>query len=602
MLKKIILCGLIVTTINAVAQPESNPGWKELQEKVIPWSNMMAASGNAKGKSTTVQGRTFTAYQIGLIDTFTNWIKKSYIPIGGLPQPERLALPDGVERRPYVPKGTGVSMGMWAPCYDATGKKIIQAQPASATRITILTNHIKGVEEAYDYNTPSEYYFTMYYDLKGKLVNNEDEQKTAVYVNEIKSKIGDFFVYFTGNRVNVLIMQGKELPLVQITRGEVLDKGEEAIRRGFQNKLVTQLDTKSIDNIRKLREKYKNSLQEPAFVNISQLTRYSFSADYDDIFQPRINDRYMYPVYKIKPAIYELCEKDKPQWVSISFPYATEKSSTVEWEIFKAMTKNFNYRYVYDYFFNPDKVKGKSYQPLNIVSQAAAEEKNNIKQNNTAKAKNFPQGIHFMEDFADATSGTMPAGWTSTQNNRGFTIETPKGETGKWLLLDNQANIIPSSIKKPLPENFTFEFDLLTTDFTNRAGRTITLSLDDGKNAYLYLLLTPGNNENLYIYPSMGIIKLNAAGKSGYHNIEFSSYSNKKTKAHIRIVKLGTSIKAFVNGTQIKSDPKYNQDYDKEMQLPANTAFANLKWQADTVSPGEDRGNVYISNIKITKD
>ena len=28
-------------------------------------------------------------------------------------------------------------------------------------------------------------------------------------------------------------------------------------------------------------------------------------------------------------------------------------------EIFRAMTRNFNSQYVYDYFFNPEKVKGK---------------------------------------------------------------------------------------------------------------------------------------------------------------------------------------------------------------------------------------------------
>lgn len=599
-MKQLFSILIMLSSFLSMAQPESNPGWKELQEKVIPWSNMMAASGNAKGKSITVQGRTFTPYQIALIDTFTNWIKKSYIPIGGLPQPERLALPDGVENRPYVPKGTGVSMGMWAPCYDATGKKIIQAQPASASRITILTNHIKGVEEANNYNTPSQYYFTMYYTPKGIFIDEADQKKNAPFVNEIKSKIGNYFVYFTGRRVNVMLMPGNELPIVQITKAELLDEGEKAIQRTYpDDKSSVRIEV--LNTIRRLREKYKNNLQSPAFINQGQLSIYCFTGD-GDLFTKQISTPYMFPVYRINPEMYELSNKDKPQWVSISFPYATEKSSTVDWEIFKAMTKNFNYQYVYDYFFNPDKVKGKSYQPLNIVSQAAAEEKNNAKQNNTAKTKTFPAGIHFMEDFADATSGTMPAGWTSTQNNRGFTIETPKGETGNWLLLDNQANLIPSSLKKPLPENFTVEFDLLTTDFTNRAGRTITLSLDDGKNAYLSLLLAPGNNENLYIYPSIGIIKLNAAGKSGYHNIEFTSYSNKKTKAHVRIVKLGTSIKAFVNGTQIKSDPKYNQDYEKEMQLPANTAFTNLKWQADTVSPGEDRGNVYISNIKITKD
>ena len=82
----------------------------------------------------------------------------------------------------------------------------------------------------------------------------------------------------------------------------------------------------------------------------------------------------MLPVYKFSPTYYELSKLDKPQLVHISFPYATEKSETVDLEIFRAMTRNFNYQYVYDYFFNPEKVKGKSYQPRQEVSQTLSNE------------------------------------------------------------------------------------------------------------------------------------------------------------------------------------------------------------------------------------
>ncbi len=600
-MKYVFVIIFTIAILNLNAQPVQNPGWKELQEKVIGWDKALPPYGNAVGKSTTVQGRTFSSYQMGLIDTFTNWIKKSYIPVGGLPQQERLALPDGVENRPYVPKGTGVSMAMWGPCYDATGKKIIQAQPASADRITILTNHIKGVEPAVWFSTPSQYYFTMYYDTKGKLVNEEDEQKNVPYVNEIKSKIGDYFVYFTGKTVNVMLMPGKELPLVQITKAEVLDKAEEGIRRMFADKYVKQLDTRSIENINTLRNKYKNSLQQPAFVNISQLSTYSFSGGVYDVFEKMVNSPYMYPVYKINPAMYELCDKDKPQWISISFPYATEKSATARWEIFKAMTNNFNYQYIYDYFFNPDNVKGKSYQPRQTVSQAAATDKIESRDNIAKQTKTFAEGVHFIEDFADAQSGTMPAGWTSKQNNRGFVIETPAGKNGKWLFMDSGSDIIPSSMKKPMPANFTLEFDLVCTDYTSRTGRTVTINLSNNSTT-VSLFITPGNEQNIYIYPSMSGFRMADKNTIGYHNIEFASYSNKKNMAHIKIVKSGTSIKAFVNSTKVESDPKYKQDYDKEMKLPDNTVFNILEWKSDTVAPTEDKGKVYISNIKIIKD
>lgn len=362
----ILFAILAIATLNMAAQ-SSNPGMKELREKVIGWENIMPPKGNAKGSSRTIQGHTYTPYHLGLIDTFISWIKESYIPVGGLPQAERLALPDRIDNPPYLPLGTGVAMWMWDPSYDATGKKIIKAQPASASIISILTNHIPGMEEASWFNTPAQYYFTMYYDKEGNLVYQEDRKKNTPYINEIKTWVGDYLIYFTGNRINVILIPGNELPIIQITKGEVLIKGEEALKRAYSNKKTSQysLDN-ALENIVELREKYRDDLQEPAFIRYSQLGIYSFDKGYD-LFKKQVSDTYMFPVYKLNPAIYEQSKSDKPWCVTISWPYATVKSGTAEREIYKAMTKNFNFGFLYNYFFDPEKVKGKNYQPLNAI-------------------------------------------------------------------------------------------------------------------------------------------------------------------------------------------------------------------------------------------
>lgn len=597
----VITAVLIAVSGTLCAQPVPNPGMKELMEKVIPWSHMLPPSGNAPGKQTTIQGRTYSAYQIGLIDLFTDWIRKSYIPVGALPQPERLVLPDSKNNTTYLPRGSGVAMGLWAPCYDASGKKIIKAQPASRSNIVILTNHLKGLEAAHDFNTASQYYFTMYYDTKGRLVNPEDEQKNEPYVSEIRSKIGNHFIYFTGSTVNVLLMPGTELPVVPVSKGEVLDKAEEAIRRIYPDP-GSSVRKEVTANISKYRSKYRNQLDQPAFIHQSQLGIYCFTGEYDP-FEPVTNTRYMFPVYKYKPAIYELSRQDKPQWVHVSFPYATEKSSTAEWEIFKAMTGHFNYQYVYDYFFNPEKTQGQAYQPRKAVAQILAEANISERDTRANQGKNYPDGVHFMDDFSDARSGAMPAGWSSRQNNRGFEITSLPGENGKWLYLDSGAEIFPSSLKKPLPANFTLEFELICTDYKNRTGRTVTLLLS-GPSFSSRLYITPGNEENIRIYPSMAGFSVSTGGKTGNHSIEFSSYSNKKTKASVRIVKSGQQISAFINGQKVESDPKYNQDYAREMGLPVNAVFNKLEWTSDVIStnPPEDKGKVYIGQIKISKN
>jgi hypothetical protein len=591
---------LLVTGLIA-AQKEANPGMNELKEKVIGWAAMLPPIGNANSKSLTLHGYTYSASQLGLIDTFINWIKKSYIPIGGVPVAERLALPIWVERPQHTPKGTGVSMGMWAPCYDASGKKIIRAQPASASYITVLTNNLNGIEKS-DFNTTTEFYFTMYYSKKGILVNEEDAKTDAPYVADLKSKVGNYFCYYVGKTCVVVLMPGNELPVVQLSKGEVLTKALEAAARLYPDKNEpTRREVET--NVQKLRNKYQSSLNDPAFINHTQLSVYRFSSKDDDPFERLINTRYMFPVYKFTPSAYEESSKGKTLWVSIYFPHATEKSTTVAWEIYKAMTKNFNFEYVYNYFFNPDKVKGKSYQPLNAVTQAAALNTIDSRENKAAQSKIFPAGVHFMEDFADATSGSMPAGWSSTQKNRGFTIESLPGENGKWLMFDNSSDLIPSGMKTPMPQNFTMEYDLVSTDYTNRAGRMITLfftNSNGGADANLYV--TPGNEDNIRIYPSMAGMRVANAENASSHYMEFASYSNKKHKAYVKIVKKGTSIKAYVNGVQVEADPKYKQNYAKEMAIPENTAFTGFYWKADNVSAQEKKGSVYISNIKITKD
>jgi len=82
------------------------------------------------------------------------------------------------------------------------------------------------------------------------------------------------------------------------------------------------------------------------------------------LFEKQPSNRYMFPVYKIEPDIYVKARKDQPCWISVSFPYADEKNLTSEKEVYNAMLHNFNYEYVYNYFFDPEKVKGKEYAPL----------------------------------------------------------------------------------------------------------------------------------------------------------------------------------------------------------------------------------------------
>lgn len=614
MAKNHIVTLLILLTTNIVnAQPESNPGMAELSEKMIPWEKALPPFGNGVAGYRKGLNHNFTAYQRGLVDVFADWIRKSLIPVGGVPQLERTLIPDGEESIPYLPYASGMTWNFWVPCYGRDRKTIIQAQPASSTEISIHTNVLPGRSSASWLNTPNEYYFTARFDKYGKLLDESDRKAEESRVNEMASKIGNYMIYYTGENVNVLLMPGKELPIVQLTRAEVLQKGEEAVNRAFKNgKMTTSVRDEALEGIRILRDRYKNELNVPAYIRMSQLGIYSFSIN-NDLFKKEVSVPYMYAVYRFKPEVYELSKKDKPLWVWINFQNATERSSTLDWGLYKAMTKNFNYAYVYDYFFNPEKVKGKPYQPLNPVSAAAAVAENDKKNAQTTQTKTLPEGTLLMEDFSTTTSGKMPSGWTSTQNNRGFIIETPAGEKGKWLQFDNSSDLIPSAFKFPTPDNFTLEYDLCTTDFTGRSGRSIELYMvgaagggkpqASGEYTSANITITPGNADNLAIYPAEAYIRLQLPTKIKYDPISYTmnpgDYSNKKHVAHVVIKKAGRSLTVSVNGNPLLYQDYYKVDKSQDMLLPENIRFTSMTWSCD--NKDETRGKVYITNIKLTK-
>lgn len=371
----ILIIIILILSNELIHAQQTNRGYKELEQMNIGWTHMMSPNGNAVGKNTVIQGRTYTAYQIGLIDTFTNWIKKSYVPVGGLAQPGRYTIPDCKTKCPHIPYGTGISMQLWAPCYDNSGVKIIKAQPASHKDIHIYANNLPGMEPAVDwFNTDKQYLFTLYYKPDMTLLLNEDNVAMQPKIKEISKNLNlddNYFIYYTGGgwQVNVVLTPLQKIPLVQLTKGEVLEEGLKALERAkTANKLTDNQYQRYTEGIETLKKKHAKTLSEPAFIKNPQLSIYDFDSTTADLFEKEMDNRYMFPVYKFDETAIADSKKDKPLWITISFPYGNNENSythTVDREMFNAMLYNFNYQYVYDYFFNLEKVKGKNYEIRN---------------------------------------------------------------------------------------------------------------------------------------------------------------------------------------------------------------------------------------------
>ena len=57
-----------------------------------------------------------------------------------------------------------------------------------------------------------------------------------------------------------------------------------------------------------------------------------------------------------------LCKTGGPQWIVVTWT-AQLNDPTIK-RLHDAVINNFNFEYLYDYFFAPEKVKGRSYAPL----------------------------------------------------------------------------------------------------------------------------------------------------------------------------------------------------------------------------------------------
>ena len=343
------------------------------------------------------------------------------------------------------------------------------------------------------------------------------------------------------------------------------------------------------------KEKYKNRLGELAMTNaqpdLFDLAngRDLFSNGY--LTDPESTSGRM-PVYKIDAAMAELCKKDKPQWILVSWWWSPV--DPVEKYMHEAIINNFNFGYVYNFFFDPEKVKGQPYKPLRspsvkeaiVVTEASEASKKNLADKN----------IHFFEDFSTTGVGKKPIGWRIQYGLDGGVIEKRDGLNGNWVLITGNT-LTPNQLKKLLPQNFTLSYDLVASQNFTWGAKSLTMELSKetspgNAESFLKLKLRPGFNgrdgeaelETKFPFPP------------GYSNATkwyvAAGFSNNKKNNRITVTikKSEEKLQVFIDGTKIA-------EYEKA--IPAAHLFNALSFSSG--NSGEN-DKYFISNIKITKD
>lgn len=646
----ILVVLLAIMHIQNLAMAQSTEK-QRIEDSVIGWKKIYSFKGK-QYKPLLVDGQSFSPYQQSLRDSFISWMQKSYLPIGGWGDIYQRDFTSRQNKFP-VPQCIGMTASFYG-FYksDRTGKyEMITNEDHDD--VFVYTNTLAGVNNAELLSSTDGFYFTMPKD-------NYASTFTSPAVKDAVKEFGlhdderfaKYMVYFLSqNWVTVVLTPGNKLPIVQLSKGEVLSLCEKGLKReldarkeeakhmssndpSYYAEVIKDLDEKlypqCIKNLNALKEKYKDKLKEPALLynwNGPSFSEFTSTSSMPTLF---VEDWYQampgYPVYRYTKEAIENSKKDKPLWIEITWPIEKPGARVKSYEVHRAMLRYFNFDYVYNYFFDPEKVKEQRYTPSN-----AAEQANQLQQLRkhyvVSDNKSMPPGVFLADDFSANMIGGRPAGWSDSKTKPAAVVHL-NNKPGKWVQLGYYNALSPSiALKKPLPENFIFEFDLATDAFTVRTGGAVRLTLSsfpltaegtavaNSKGTTLEWQITAGNEadftNNNYRGESISTINSTVAGYEGIYNFSIlpKDFTNKQTGLHAAIkVKNGQAF-FYINGKEVAASKDFKQDYCKDCickGIPPNTLFSRISftnitqnWSPDGKS---DEVHVYISNIKITKD
>ena len=264
----------------------------------------------------------------------------------------------------------------------------------------------------------------------------------------------------------------------------------------------------------------------------------------------------------------------------------------------ESIINNFNFDYIYNFFFDPEKVKGLPYKPLRSPSYkeaVAVSEASDASKKNTAD-----KNIHFFEDFSTTGVGKKPVGWNSKLNSDGkpCIVAILEGEQGNWVEIKGNESLTPTQIKKPFPQNFTLSYELVVPQNFTWGGKGLAFQLSKetspgNAESYLNLRLRPGFDGK----DGEAVIEAKFSSPPGYLNatkwVTASGFSNNKKNNHITV-----TIKKKDELLQIFIDKNKIAEYEKA--IPSALLFNALSFTHGR-SNGETE-KFYISNINITKE
>ena len=617
-MKKIILIALVAITFTSQAQVYVDRiGFKleSIADIDIGWMTIRKHTTAPKGKQ--LGDRIYSAKHIGYSQQFVEWMQQSYLPKG--------CLGDATYYQNYIPKfsptnsllGNAINThrhalpllyGAQSKMYmflkkDAQGKFVPQNNLADDWRIE--ANGLESISNPVSFISSIEEYYFVLPDFSGNSKGYDTDDKAASNLKGFanhKNIAGYKHFYIPHESYVVIITKDNEqLPFEKITIGEFFTEAEKQFP--VWQKIVsvpTEKFAVAQKNLARLKEKYKNKWNDIAELRLAKtqidLNDFVYATEaYNDMFDNN-NSQTTFPILKVKKAALALCKTDQPQWLVIRWTMSMPNQA-YNIHLHESILNNFNFEYAYNFFFDPEKVKGQSYQPLRSPSYKEAVV---ITGTSEAGKKNADdKNIFFFEDFSTTAIGKKPIGWLAKFANAGTTgvVTNPDGLDGNWVELRGHY-ISATLLKKPLPQNFTLSYDLAASqNFTWGAkGLTMLLSKETSPGnaeSFLNLRLRPGVNGR----DGEAVLETKFPFPPGYSNgtkwYVANGFSNNKKNNRITVTikKIDEKLQVFIDNNKIA-------EYEKV--IPAAHLFNALSFDCSGNSAENDK--FFISNIKITKD
>ena len=355
---------------------------QSIEDSVLGWMKLYNFKGAKAGLK--VDEKTYSVAQLSICDSLVNWMQASYIPKGGLGDVKRVVAEKlGLYNKndAALPQCYGANANTYSTLkYNANGKKVLLT--TDGIQWSIMANATVGIP-ADAICTPIQYYFTLpsleqkFGDADPQVYIMATHPNTKKYPAHVRRNSNGMF------DKALLLYPENSFPFIKISKSEYLDQlagaierkyaleKEEAVEKWYTDatratarKYADDRYQKRVEILKNNREKYKNTLNKIAEIFTSQPD--ILLENYPDVFKGNGGESLKLPVYKIDPAIAARCKQDMPQWLMITWNGGV--NSPVGKHQHESIINNFNFDFVYNFFFYPQKVKGQTYRPLRSPS------------------------------------------------------------------------------------------------------------------------------------------------------------------------------------------------------------------------------------------